>query len=217
MFADLRIELGYANGDHEPWMQELLKSQLEPGDCYYDLGAHSGFFALIAGRQVGPSGAVLAVEPDPENVKTVQANVSRNELTQVAVLQAAVWSSNSQVTFEHALDSTQGHVSSNGHGRTASMCVPAVRLDDLVFSERRRVPDLIKMDVEGAEWEALQGARRLLAEVKPKLLCEVHDPAQMEQICALLEGHGYIAEKWKPVDPNHPDYHQLYIWAVPRP
>jgi FkbM family methyltransferase len=216
MYADLRIELGYAKGSHEPWMQDLLKSQLRAGDCYYDLGAHSGFFALIAGCQVGPSGAVLAVEPDPNNAKTLRLNVARNDLAQVAVLQAAVWSSSSQVNFEPASDSTQGRVSSNGHGRSASIGVPAVSLDDMVFSEGRRPPDLIKMDVEGAEWEALQGARRLLTEVTPKLLCEVHDPAQIEPICALLAGHGYLAENWEPVDPHYPGYHQLYVWAVPR-
>lgn len=214
MYADLRIELGYARGGHEPWLQELLKAELGTGECYYDLGAHSGFFSLIAARQVGPSGAVLAVEPDPINSEILKVNVTRNKLAQVAVLQAAVWSCSGQVAFESASDSTLGRVSSNGHGRSASIEVPAVRLDDLVFSEGRRAPDLIKMDVEGAEWEALQGARRLLSEVKPKLLCEVHDAAQIERICALLAGHGYRAEKWEPLDPNYPDYHQLYIWAV---
>ena len=100
MYADLRIELGYADGGHEPWLQELLKSQLAAGDCYYDLGSHAGFFALIAARQVGHSGAVLAVEPDPDNVQVVQANVTRNKLTQITVLQAAVWSSYTRLNFE---------------------------------------------------------------------------------------------------------------------
>lgn len=216
MFADLRIELGYADGGHEPWLQELLKSQLAAGDCYYDLGSHAGFFALIAARQVGPTGAVLAVEPDPDNVQVVQANVARNKLAQITLLQAAVWSSNTHLNFQPNLDSTQGHVSSNGHSQGGAISVQAVCLDDLVFREGYRAPTLIKMDVEGAEWEALHGARRVLTEAKPKLLCEVHDPAQMEQICTLLKGYGYLTEKWQPVDPNNPGYHQLYVWAVKR-
>ena len=69
---------------------------------------------------------------------------------------------------------------------------------------------------KATEWEALQGARRVFSEVKPKLLCEVHDPEQMDQICGFLEGQGYRCEKWNPVDPHAPDYHQLYVWAMPR-
>jgi hypothetical protein len=95
------------------------------------------------------------------------------------------------------------------------IAVPAVSLDDLVFGEGRRAPDLVKMDIERAEREALQGARRLLSEVKPKLLCEVHNPAQMTQIRAYLQQFRYNAEEWKPVHPHYADYHQLYLWALP--
>jgi FkbM family methyltransferase len=219
MYADLRFELGYTNGDHEPWLQDLLQSELRAGDCYYDVGAHSGFFSLIAARRVGPSGAVLAFEPDPQNAAILKVNIGRNHLAQIAVLEAAVWSSPGEVTFEQASEAsnrTQGRVSANGDTRSARISVPAVRLDDLVFNEGRPKPDLIKMDVEGAEWEALQGARRLLSELQPKLLCEVHDAAQMGQIRAYLEQCGYRAEEWKPVHPHYDDYRQIYLWAVPR-
>jgi protein-L-isoaspartate O-methyltransferase len=91
MYADPRSERGYANGDHEMWLQKLLESELGPGDCYYDVGAHSGFFCLIAARIVGASGAVVAVEPDPQNVAALRANIERNGLRQVFVVQAAVW------------------------------------------------------------------------------------------------------------------------------
>jgi hypothetical protein len=94
--------------------------------------------------------------------------------------------------------------------------VPAVRLDEVVFSERHRPPDLVKMDVEGAEWEALHGAERLLRECRPRLICEVHEAAQMQPIRDYLQGLGYKTEESKPVHPHYSDYHQLYIWAVPR-
>jgi hypothetical protein len=122
------------------------------------------------------------------------------------------------VTFERASDlsnRTQGHVSSAKDAGIGRISVSAVRLDDLVFSEGHPAPRLMKMDVEGAEWEALQGARRLLTEVQPKLLCEAHDPAQMGQIRAYLEGFGYTVEEWKPVHLHYSDYRQLYLWAAP--
>jgi len=220
MYADPRFELGYTNGDHEPWIQDLLKSELRPGDCYYDVGAHAGFFSIIAARFVGPTGQIVTFEPDPANAAALRANIARNGITQIAVVEAAVWSSPGEVTFERASDAsnrTQGHVTSMMDSRLAQISVPAVRLDDIVFEARNPAPHLIKMDVEGAEWGALQGASRLLSEVRPKLLCEVHDPSQMEQIRAYLERFGYAAEEWQPVHPHYSDYRQLYLWAVAKP
>lgn len=215
--ADPRFELGYTNGDHEPWIQDLLKAELRLGDCYYDVGAHTGFFSLIGSRFVGPAGKIVAFEPDPENAAALRANIAKNALTQVTVVEAAVWSSPGQATFERASESsnrTQGHVSSATDPKLGRISVPAIRLDDLVFGDGNPTPRLMKMDVEGAEWEALHGARRLLAEAKPKLLCEVHDPAQMGPIRVYLEGFGYTAEEWKPVHPHYTDYRQLYLWAT---
>ena len=165
MYADPRFELGYTNGDHEPWIQDLLKSELRAGDCYYDVGAHTGFFSLIASQFVGPTGRIVALEPDPENAAVLRANIAKNALTQITVLEVAVWSSSGRVTFERAPNEsnrTQGRITQESDSRLDRISVPTARLDDLIFSEGHPVPQLIKMDVEGAEWDALQGARPAL-------------------------------------------------------
>ena len=216
MYVDPRFEIGYTNGDHEPWIQELLKSELRPGDCYYDVGAHTGFFSLIASRIVGPSGKIVTFEPDPENAAVLESHLARNRLTNVTVVEAAVWSSAGQLTFQRAAEAsnrTQGQVAVTAAG-SSCISVRAVCLDDLVFGEQYPVPRLMKMDVEGAEWEALHGAQRVLAEAQPKLLCEVHDGAQMGPIREFLKTLGYTAEEWKPVHPHYSDYRQLYLWAT---
>jgi len=220
MYADPRFDLGYTNGDYEPWMQELLKAELAPGDCYYDVGAHAGFFSLIAARFVGASGKVVAFEPDPENVEALKGNIAKNGAAQVSIVQAAVWSFTTQLTFERAAEAsnrTQGRIAASSHREAGCISVPAVCLDDLVFRDGYPRPQLIKMDVEGAEWEALQGARRLLGEVKPKLLCEIHDVNQMGQIRAYMEQFGYTADEWKPVHPHYAEYRQAYLWATTKP
>jgi len=166
IYADPRFELGYTNGDHEPWLQQLLKSELRSGDCFYDVGAHTGFFALIASRFVAPAGKIVVFEPDPDNVATLKANIARNGISQVTLVEAAVWSSPGEVTFERALDEsnrTQGHILAEPNSRLSRISVNTVRLDDLIFKEGYPAPRLIKMDVEGAEWDALQGASRLLS------------------------------------------------------
>ena len=216
MYADPRFELSYMNGDHEPWIQEILKAELRPGDCYYDVGAHSGFFCLIASRFVGPSGRIMAFEPDPDNAAALRANMAKNSITQATVEEVAVWSSVGQVTFERASDHsnrTQGHITSEVDPKLGYVSVPSIRLDDVVFCKNYPMPNLIKMDIEGAEWGALQGARRVLSEAKPKLLCEVHDPADMGRICAYLEPFGYSVKESRPVHPHYSDYHQHYFLA----
>lgn len=219
MYANLRSERGYTNGDHEVWLQELLQSELRPGDCYYDIGAHSGFFSLIAAYLVGPSGTVLAVEPDPRNAAVIRANIERNMLRQVMVVEAAVWSESGFVAFasqSEGLNGTQSHIlSRDSNVSEPEFTVPAVRLDDLIFHQGRRPPDLVKMDIEGAEWDALHAAPRLLSEVKPRLFCEVHDPSQMKPLRSYLEQFGYNVEEWRPVDKHYSDYHQVYLWAKP--
>jgi FkbM family methyltransferase len=218
IYTDPRFELGYANGDHEPWLQELLEQHLSAGDCYYDVGAHTGFFSLIASRFVGPSGKIVALEPDPENAATFRAIMSKNGVEQATLLEAAVWSSPGEVVFERALDAsnrTQGHIGGEANSRLARIAVPAETLDELIFKKGYAVPNLMKMDIEGAEWAALQGAKRMLGEAKPKLLCEVHDPSEMGKIQDYLKEFGYAAEEWRPVHEHYSDYRQLYLWATP--
>lgn len=218
MYVDPRLEMGYANGDHEPWVQAVLKAELPPDGCYYDVGAHSGFFCMIAVRCVGPLGSVIAIEADPYNAETLRRNMARNHLVHVSVIETAIWSSAGRLTFLQAPDSsnrTQGRVLISHEWNAAHVRVSATRLDDLVFARGYRPPDLVKMDIEGAEWEALQGAQRLLTEVKPKILCEVHDVAQMGQIRAYFEQFDYRTEEWRPVHPHYTDYRQVYLWAAP--
>jgi FkbM family methyltransferase len=218
MDVDPRFDMGYVNGNYEPWIQELLKSELRPGDCYYDAGAHIGFFAMIASRLVERSGKVVAIEPDPDNAATLRANLTRNDIEQVSVVEAAVWSSSGQVTFERALggsNRTQGHIGQAAARRHADITVPAVQLDEMVFEKGYPAPDLMKMDIEGAEWGALQGARLLLSEKKPKLLCEVHDAREVGKIRDYLTQLGYATEERKPFGELYAGCRELYLWAVP--
>ncbi len=219
MRVDPRFEPGYLNGDYEPWLQELLRAHLKPGDCFYDVGAHTGFFSMLAARLVSEAGHVVAVEADPENAGALRGNVSRNEMRQIQLVEAAVWSEEGELVFAQASSDsnrTQGHVSATEPSSAGTVRVRACTLDTLVFDSQLRRPNLVKMDVEGAEWEAFQGARRTFEEAKPKLLCEIHDPARMGDFDVFLAGFGYATERLAPVHPHYSDYRQEYLWAVAR-
>lgn len=217
--CDPRFESGYWSGDHEPWVQDVLKAQLKPGDCFYDVGAHTGFFSLIGARFVGDNGLVVAFEADPENAALLRVNANRNQIAQVKLIEAAVWSSPGAIHFERASRSsnrTEGHVAPDGKGNSIGITVAATSLDEVIYGNRERAPQLVKIDVEGAEWEVLQGAHRMLAELRPELLCEVHEPAKMQAFRAFLGGFRYTTEHWQPVHPRYAEYRQHYIWAVAR-
>jgi FkbM family methyltransferase len=216
-YCDPRFELGYMNGDHEPWAQEILQEHLRPGDCFCDVGAHTGFFSLIAARFIGGKGLVVALEADPENATLLRLNAGRNGMRQVWVVEAAAWSSSGQLKFQQASatsNRTEGRVASNGEVGARGFTVAAVTLDDLFFTKQVRTPQLVKIDVEGAEWEVLKGAQRTLRELKPSVLCEVHEPAEIGKIRSFLGGLGYATEHSQPSHVRYPDYKQNYVWAT---
>ena len=209
MFVDPRFDHEFSNGKHEAWIQDLLRNNLREGDCFYDVGAHIGFFSLIAARIVGPAGHVYSFEPDPQNVSVMTANRERNEMPQIDITKAAVWESSQELTFERsnvASSGMEGRViqeqDSAGDSRIG-------RFTDDFFSNRRaQPPNLIKIDVEGAEYAVLAGARKLLSEFKPRVLCEVHGREMVRPLEEFLAAVGYAFIRT-------PAEAKSYLWAEP--
>ena len=190
--VDPRFERAYAQGSYEMAIQKALAEQLGEGGTFYDVGAHIGFFSLIAARLVGESGAVYAFEPDPENAERIEQQVRPNGFTQIRVLPLAVWSRSGTLRFQRASEFSshnQGTVVGTGVevGAPATIEVSATSLD--AFAKDHRSPTLVKIDVEGGEVETLRGAERLFSEARPVLICELHDRVSMD----FMESH--LAEK----------------------
>jgi FkbM family methyltransferase len=214
--SDPRTEPGYCNGDHEPWVQDVIAKYLKPGDCFYDVGAHTGFFCLLAARKVGPKGEVVGLEADPENAALLRANAARNGMGCVRVVEAAAWSRAGQLKVRrefNAANGTQGHVTENASDDAQEITVDSCSLDDLLFARGMGRPQLLKIDVEGAEWEVLRGAERTLRELRPAILCEVHKSEDIDPIRDFLASFGYSTEHWQPVHARYDDYRQEYVWA----
>jgi FkbM family methyltransferase len=182
-----RINLGgsflrYLTGDAEPEVQAALAELIEPGQTVYDVGANIGFFTILCSRLVGPQGKVYAFEPIPQNLATLRHNVTINALSNVTIVEAALSSSTgtaemfvSPWSAFHSLN-LEGATKQDNHGpRAGEITVQTVTLDEFVQGEGVRAPDLVKIDVEGAELIVLAGMRETLRSVKPLLLCELHD------------------------------------------
>lgn len=174
---DPRYEVQYAAGLHENRLLECLASHLRPGDTFYDVGAHVGFVTLVAARLVGPQGKVFAFEADPENSARTGDHARMNSLPQVEVVCSAVWSESTTLSFARAADASSRNtgaiaqfVEDSDAGQVIS--IPAITLDR--FAEEHRAPNVIKIDVEGAEGDVLKGAEAVFREARPILICEVH-------------------------------------------
>lgn len=174
--VDLKTQKYYWLGTHEMPVQRALEREVRPGAIVYDAGAHLGFFALALARVVGPQGRVVAFEPLPANVPRLRENVSLNPAlaANVVVVEAAVAEVSGRVTLDADASPTQARLGEPAPHPAGTYEVESVTLDEFVFARRQPAPQLVKMDVEGAEGRALAGARRLLREAKPLLLVEVH-------------------------------------------
>ena len=160
LVLDLQREKHLWAGTFEPWVQQTITDHLRRNGVAWDVGAHVGYHALLMHRICGP-GRVVAVEPDLALVDRLEANCRLNHALGLVVVAAAA-----------------------APQRASGM----VTLDSLL--ERHEPPHLVKIDVSGAEADALSGARKLLTVVRPLVLVELHGAAGLHAL-ELLHDAGY--------------------------
>lgn len=182
--------------------QKALAERLRPGMVFYDGGANMGLFTLMAARLVGETGRVFSFEPEPEVAARLRENSRHNLFSCVTVVEAALYSRTGKIGFSRAskLDSPDrgtGRVLDGGT-EASGVGVQAIALDDFVADHPE--PDVLKLDVEGAEVEVLQGARRLLQRRRPAVVCELHSAECEAGVFRILEELGYTVTR---LDENH--------------
>jgi FkbM family methyltransferase len=167
---------GFLLGTHDPGIQKALSVLLKPGMVVYDVGANVGFTAVIAAHCVGSNGRVICFEPQPSCFKLIQHNAAINGYEHVEVRSEALGEENGMATFVVTDDSTFSHLAkgTTQQAKGTNIDVPVRRLDSLLADESLPKPDLIKIDVEGAEQQMLAGGMATLREAKPVLLIELH-------------------------------------------
>jgi FkbM family methyltransferase len=167
------------------------------------VGAHIGLYSLIAAKRVGPSGKVIAIEPDPENFKILKKNILLNQLGNIEPLECAVYSTREKLKlFLPELD--QGRtifntVMQERAGTSSNFLeVEANTLDNILGSMHTPEVSWIKIDVEGAELEVLKGAVNTLSSSKNiTLVIEIHGIEIYREMIDYLKAHklGIIYEK----------------------
>ena len=171
-----RWETALWQGTYESSVQRTLVNLLSPAKILYDVGGGIGFYSLLAAR----SGALaLVFEPDVFNANCIRRNAEINGFSsQIRIFETAVFSETGRLALEPALQRTghgNAHVLPNASDSRSLRLVPCTALDD--FVDNQPAPDVIKIDIEGAESEAPKGAQKIFTRLRPQLICEVHDSA----------------------------------------
>jgi FkbM family methyltransferase len=171
-------------GTYEREKMAAFAAELRPETVVYDIGANVGAYTVLAASRCRQ---VHAFEPYSPNLTHLHRNVSVNRFKNCVIVPTAVGATDEPVSFEEGKDGFVGRVDGEGLLR-----VPCTRLDSYIG--RHPAPDLVKMDIEGAEFDALQGARELLRTKRPTLFLATHGARVQRQCCALLEQNGYALE-----------------------
>ncbi|MEA2326146.1 MAG: hypothetical protein QOE68_1105 [Thermoanaerobaculia bacterium] len=173
-------------GTYERHMQRLFCQHIRPGATVFDVGANAGFFTLLASKLAGDSGRVYAFEPLPRNLDFLERHIRLNEPANVHVEALAVAATSGEAPFRIAQHASMGGLREGGDLR-----VVTASLDDLIASGRVARPDFIKMDIEGAESDALRGAKELLAGGPLTIALSTHGWQQHETCWATLADAGF--------------------------
>lgn len=167
---------------HEQVVTKLLIDSLGEAQCFVDVGTNLGWYSCMAARHM-PGGKVYGFEMDDLNFALLQKNIALNSLTNIQAYNLAVSDAPAQLSYRREAQRPspvfrlQAGTEAPQAGELRS--VEAIALDSFLEAEAVR-PDVIKIDVEGAEMGVLRGMKRILAEVKPTLFLEIH-PATLPQ------------------------------------
>ena len=174
---------------YEPDVTAVFRRYVRPGMHVLDIGANIGYFTMLSASLVGPTGSVTAIEPNPDSVKLLEASRRENRFANVRVFQVAAGRAPGLLVLNRASSNamTSAVPDSVSH-LVRSTTVPSFRIDDLIPSDTKL--DFVKIDVEGAEYNALLGARGVIARCRPIIVSEF-SPKTMPGISG-IDGIGYL-------------------------
>ena len=175
------VSHAHLRGTYERALLDAIDRVVKPGMVCYDVGASIGYISLLMARRAKQ---VYAFEPAPHAISEIERHAAANKFSNISIVRQPVSDSIREVTFQ-LTDAAYGSAIGSGDSRWKSMTFNTTSLD--IFAESHELPDVIKMDIEGEEGRALDGARRVLTEKRPLLICEIHNNAQAVHVGRVLE------------------------------
>jgi len=179
---------------HEPEVSRFLSKT--HGDLFVDVGANLGRYAIMLSSNYKK---IIAIEPEPSNMNHLKRNLLQAGIDNVDLLQIAISDREGYVNLYLARHSG-GHTIKKGY-YSRHIKVKSSTLNSILKNDPHI--DLIKVDVEGAEWQVLKGSEMIIHKIQSWMI-EVHDPKDKNKLAEYLQSRGY-ATKW--IDEKH-----IYAW-----
>lgn len=177
----LPTRMQFLRGVYEARLANFVAETLRPDDVFWDVGAHFGYYSLLASRVV-TDGQCYSFEPDPANRWFLESHVRWNLVQNISVFPFAIAANCGTRTFG-------GNGTGAGHLDGAGQTVQTRSVDALIESHACRPPSFMKIDVEGAEAEVLRG--RFLTRGAGIICVATHSPELHAGCGQLLAGHGF--------------------------
>jgi FkbM family methyltransferase len=177
---------GYWLGSYELDFQRQFAHTLKPGQVVLDIGAHVGFYTLLASRLVGPGGSVHAFEPLPRNMRFIERHIEINHLQNVTLHESAVSDRQGLAWFGSGSSNSTGRLTGDGQFN-----IQVTSLDALYEEGVLSAVDAMKIDVEGAEYHVLSGGLRMLETQHPVIFLATHGREPRKRCLDLLTSLSY--------------------------
>jgi FkbM family methyltransferase len=171
---------------------EYIRTRLRPGDCFVDAGANIGFYTIAGAKAVGLSGTVIAVEMVKGTADILRDHIRLNAAGAIRVIEGALSTREGDIAAASMPSGSYGQASISVSDKGETFEVRTTTFNSVL----RDVPSvrLIKMDIEGAELEALKGSTGALERVEAIIFEHVHT-RDFEEIHAVLTSHGFSIDR----------------------
>lgn len=158
----------------EPGIKKNLEKNLKKGGTFIDIGAHIGYYSLIAGEIVGESGIVISFEPHPDNYKKLIENIHLNSYEHIVAEKTAIFEKEVKIPLYLGWDtSTHTLIEANAPPSKKYIKIRTITLDKYC-KKNHLEPDIVKIDVEGAEQNVLNSMKQTIKKHHPIIICEIH-------------------------------------------
>jgi FkbM family methyltransferase len=169
--ADAAVTPGLLSGHYESHLTAVFERYCTPGMTVVDVGANLGYYSLLASGLVGPSGRVIALEPNSENCRLLLSSLRLNDAANVQLLPVAADAQAGWAYYSTHVGSNGGLIGDADLLSHPGTVVPTFRLDDLVQGP----VGFLKMDVEGAEGRVVRGATQIIERERPIVTTELKE------------------------------------------
>ncbi|MBI2632839.1 MAG: FkbM family methyltransferase [Parcubacteria group bacterium] len=181
----------YWLGNYETEKQKLFCKKVKTNDIVFDIGAHVGFYSLLSAELVGKNGKVYAFEPLPRNITYLKKHIELNKQSNIIVIESAVSNKDGMTMLCEEIETPECSIVGNDQQTKNTIQVTSATLDTLIQKNVIPVPNIIKIDVEGAELMVLEGARSLLNKFHPMIVLATHNQSIHNECINFLQSYGY--------------------------